>query len=41
MAHLRIIKKGSVARAQGEKTEKWSAGGFGCASLPGRVNELL
>ena len=41
MAHLGIIKKGSVARAQGEKAGKWSAGGFGCVSLPGRVNELL
>lgn len=36
-----IIKKGCVARAQGEKAGKWAAGGFGCVSLPGRVDEPL
>ena len=36
-----IIQKGWVARAQGEKAEKWAAGGCGCVSLPGRVDEPL
>lgn len=42
MMHLGKIKKGCVARAQGEKGRKWGRGiRLTALSLPGGVNEPL